>query len=467
MIQPLAEISAPTRALSDYIAQALALPLRDAVAEKASQHVLDTLAAMVSGSRLAPGRTAIAYVRQLGGAPQASVAGSRMVTSCVNAALANGMLAHADETDDSHAPSRNHPGCAVVPAALAVAEMTRAPGEQFLRAVVLGYDVAARVNYALGADAFAFAGRMTHSFGGTFGAGAAAAALLGVDATQARHLLSYCAQQASGVGSSVRDADHIEKAFDFGGMPARNGVTAATMVAAGFTGVDDVFSGERNFLQAYAVEPDAGKLAHGLGQQFEILGTNIKKWSAGSPAQSAIDALLHLMETRGVVAGKIKAITVHLPTGSDRTVDRTPAPDVNVQHLLAMLLIDRTLTFRSIHDHARMGDPAILRLRAKIQVVPSDELLHARPRRQAIVEVETNDGERHSHRIVAVRGTADNAMDQAEIEAKARDLMGNVLGRKRTGTLIAAIRDLAAVKNMARLRPLWQAATPRPTGAAP
>jgi 2-methylcitrate dehydratase PrpD len=466
MIQPLTEISAPTRALSSYIAQALKLRLPDAVAERACHHVLDTLAAMVSGARLAPGRIAIAYVRKLGGTPRASVVGSRIVTSCVNAALANGMLAHADETDDSHAPSRNHPGCAVVPAALAVAEATRASGTQFLRAVVLGYDVAARLNYALGPDAFAFAGRMTHSFGGTFGAGAAAAALLGVDATQARHLLSYCAQQASGVGSSVRDADHIEKAFDFGGMPARNGVTAATMVAAGFTGVDDVFSGERNFLQAYAVEPDPGRLAHGLGQEFEILGTNIKKWSAGSPAQSAIDALLHLMQTHRLAADAIKAITVHLPTGSDRTVDRTPAPDVNVQHLLAMLLIDGTLTFRSIHDHERMGDPAIRKLRARIQVVPSDALLHARPRRQAIVEVETHEGLRHSHRVVAVRGTADNPMDRAEVEAKARDLMGDVLGRKRTDTLTSAIRDLAAVKNMARLRPFWQAATPRPTTGA-
>ena len=467
MIQPLTEISAPTRELSAYIAEALTRPLPAAVEEKARHHILDTVAAMVSGSRLAPGRAAIAYVRKLGGTAEASVAGSRVVTSCVNAALANGMLAHADETDDSHAPSRNHPGCAVVPAALAMAEAVRASGQQFLRAVVLGYDVAARLNYALGPDAFAFAGRMTHSFGGTFGAGAAAAALLGVDATAARHLLSYCAQQASGVGSSVRDGDHIEKAFDFGGMPARNGVTAATMVAAGFTGVDDVFSGERNFFQAYGAEPDPGKLAHGLGQQFEILGTNIKKWSAGSPTQSAIDALLHLMDTHGITADTVKSITVHLPTGSDRTVDRTPAPDVNVQHLLAMLLVDGTLTFHSIHDHERMSDPAILALRARIKVVPSDELLHARPRRQAIVEVDTHDGRRHSHRVVAVRGTADNPMDRAEVEAKARDLMGGILGRKRTDTLIETIRGLAQARNMARLRPLWQAATPRPMGAGP
>src|SRR5260370_25329146 len=119
MIQPLKETSAGTRALAAYIAQAGALQLPAAVEEKARQHVLDTIAAMVSGARLAPGRIVIAYVRRLGGTREASVAGSRVVTSSVNAALANRMLAHADENDDSHAPARNHPGCPGVPAALA------------------------------------------------------------------------------------------------------------------------------------------------------------------------------------------------------------------------------------------------------------------------------------------------------------------------------------------------------------
>jgi 2-methylcitrate dehydratase PrpD len=175
VIEPLREISAPTRRLSAYMADAPHRALPAAVVEKARQHILDTLAAMISGARLRPGRLAIDYVAKLGGARQASVVGTRLLTCPVHAALANGMLAHADETDDSHAPSRNHPGCAVVPAALAVAESTHASGEQLMRAVVLGYDVAARVNYALDADAFAATSRSTHSVGGTFGAGAAAA----------------------------------------------------------------------------------------------------------------------------------------------------------------------------------------------------------------------------------------------------------------------------------------------------
>src|SRR5262245_55034313 len=116
---------------------------------------------MISGTRLRPGQCAIAYVTKLGGAREASVIGTRILTSSVNAALANGMLAHADETDDSHAPSRNHPGCAVIPAALAAAESVHASGEKLMRAVVLGYDVAARVNYALDADAFAATSKST------------------------------------------------------------------------------------------------------------------------------------------------------------------------------------------------------------------------------------------------------------------------------------------------------------------
>jgi 2-methylcitrate dehydratase PrpD len=459
MIQPLQQISPPMRRLGDYVADALARPLPEEVAEKARHHILDTLAAMISGSHLNPGRIAIAYVESLGGTREASVVGTRIRTSAVNAALANGMLAHADETDDSHAPSRNHPGCAIVPAALAVAERAHASGQAFLRAVVLGYDVAARLNYALDADAFAAASRSTHSFGGTFGAGAAAGALLGFDAERVRHLMSLCCQQASGVACNVRDSEHIEKSFDFGGMPARNGVAAATMVAAGVTGVDDVFSGERNFFEAFSPNPNPDLLADGLGERFEIMVTNIKKWSVGSPAQSALDAMTYLMEQEGLALDRVAAIRIHLPTRSARTVDNAPMPDVNVQHLVAMLLVDGKLSFHAIHDRERMSDPAILDVRRRITLVPSEELMHARPRRQAIVDVETTDGRTLSRRTLAVRGTADNPMSRDEVEAKASDLIADVLGAKRAKAIVRAVRGLGDVPDVAALRRLWQPVT--------
>ncbi|MFN4281358.1 MAG: MmgE/PrpD family protein [Alphaproteobacteria bacterium] len=459
MIQSLQEISAPTRALSLYISEAAGRALPPKVVEKAEHHILDTFAAMISGTRLPPGEAALKFAAVLGTADECSIVGGSRAASMIDAALINGMLAHADETDDSHAPSRNHPGCAVIPAALAAAERADASAEAFLRAVVLGYDVAARVNYALGADAFAAASRSTHSFGGCFGAGAAAGSLLGIDALQARHLLSYCAQQASGVGCNVRDSEHIEKAFDFAGMPARNGATAALMVTHGFTGVDDVFSGERNFFEAFSPTPDPAQLVDGLGERFEILGTNIKKWCVGSPAQAALDAMTQIIEAIDVAAADIDKVTIHLPTRSARTVDGAPMPDVNVQHLLAVLLIDRKLTFDSVHDHARMSDPQVLALRRRMKIEPSEELMHARPRRQAIVDVVTRDGAHLSRRAVAVRGTADNPMSRAEVEDKAHDLIAPVLGSDGSRALIDALRGLANRGRLRQMRALW---TPQP-----
>ncbi|HEX2929042.1 MAG TPA: MmgE/PrpD family protein, partial [Candidatus Binatia bacterium] len=146
---PASQISPVMDRLSAYIAAALRRPLPPAVAEKTEHHILDTLAAMISGARLTPGKKAIAYAKTLGGVKEATVIGSRMITTAVNAALANGMLAHADETDDSHAPSLTHPGCGIVPAALAMAEREHRNGVALIRAVALGYDVGCRLTLSL------------------------------------------------------------------------------------------------------------------------------------------------------------------------------------------------------------------------------------------------------------------------------------------------------------------------------
>src|SRR5258705_2404940 len=225
MAKTAAAISPVMRKLSTYIARVPRQALPAKIMERAKYHVLDTLAAMVSGAPLLPGRRAIEYVSALGGVPEAGIVGSRVITSAANAALANGMLAHADETDDAYYLALVHPGCSVVPAALAMAERNRRNGTALLRAVVLGYDVCARISKTLGIERFRSAGHSTHSYGGTFRAAAAAGALNGINGEQARHLLSYAAQQTSGVSWLVPDVEDIGKTFDFCGMPPRHGVT--------------------------------------------------------------------------------------------------------------------------------------------------------------------------------------------------------------------------------------------------
>jgi 2-methylcitrate dehydratase PrpD len=451
------EISAVTRELADYIAGTIRRALPAEVIAKTKLHVLDTLAAMLSGSRLKPGELAAAYVDRLGGRPEATVIGTRILTSAVNAALANGMMGHADETDDSHLAGLFHPGCGIVPAALAVAEQSGLGGQDLIRAVALGYDIGARIAPALGSRRSDTASHSTHSLATLFGAAAAAAALLRLDVTQVRYVLSYTVQQASGVAFWSRDHEHIEKAFDFGGMGARNGVAAATMVAAGFTAVDDPFGGTHNLFTALAASPAPDALVAGLGSRFEIMQASIKKWCVGSPIQAALDALTLLMAEHRLTASNVRRMVVDMPDDRLHIVNDRTIPDICLQHLLALTLADGTLTFASAHDYARMADPAVLAIRGRITVVPSPELTVAVPARQAIVAVETTDGRTLRHRTTAVRGTPDNPMETTEVEDKARDLMGPVVGAARAAQLVKAVASLERMGRVIELRPLLQA----------
>jgi 2-methylcitrate dehydratase PrpD len=447
-------ISPVMRRLSRYIAGAGKRPLPPAVIEKTKHHILDTIAAMVSGSRLLPGKKAISYVRTLGGAKQACVIGSRILTTAVNAALANGMAAHADETDDSHAPSLTHPGCGIVPAALAMAERERRGGHALLRAVALGYDVGCRLTQSLDAHQFREDGHSTHSFGPIFGAAAAASALAGLKESQVRHVLSYTAQQASGLSCWMRDEEHIEKAFDFGGMPARNGVAAAAMVAHGFTGVEDVFAGERSFFAAYGRAPDPEALVRGLGESYEILRTNIKRWSVGSPIQAPLDSLAELIEKNNLRADEVERLVVRVAHQGANTTDNRNMPDICMQHLCAVMLLDGTVTFASSHDEKRMRERQILAIRERIELIGDDALSRAMPSRQGIIEIRLRDGRSLRHHTTAVRGTAENPMTRAEVDAKSYDLIAPVIGRLRARKLCDMIWKLEKLGDVRKLRPL-------------
>ncbi|MDB6168096.1 MAG: MmgE/PrpD family protein, partial [Verrucomicrobia bacterium] len=301
--------------LSAYMGAAAAHELPRDAAEGTKYHILDTIAAMVSGSRLPPGLVALRFAAAHTGENAATVVGSTVLCGAIEAALVNGMLAHSDETDDSHAPSRSHPGSGIVPAALAAGEQFDIDGTRLLRAVALGYDVGTRVTMTLGKPYLSFVNhRSTHQIVVNFGAAAAAACAAGLSAQQMRWVLDYAAQQASGITAWQRDTQHIEKSLCFAGFGARNGTTAALLISSGATGVDDIFSGEDNFFQAFAPEADPAGLIDRLGERHEVLRTNIKKWTVGSPIQAPLDALANLRARRAFEADDVKKVVVRVGT---------------------------------------------------------------------------------------------------------------------------------------------------------
>lgn len=457
------EISSPMLQFSNYMSEAATHALPEEVTEKAKQHILDTFAAMISGSELPPGHAALEFARGYGGKQIATVVASKTVCGPIEAAFANGVLAHSDETDDSHGPSRSHPGVSAVPAAFAAGEQHAISGERFVRAVTLGYDIGTRVSMSLGGPAYqAATHRSTHGTAACFCAGAAAGCAAGLNAAQMRLLLDYTAQQTSGIGAWSRDAEHMEKAFLFAGKPASVGVLIASLIRSGWTGVEDIFSGSDNFYEAFAprengaIKADPAMLVEKLGERYEITRTNIKKWTVGSPIQAPLDAMVLFSQQRSFTADDVKKVVVRVATDEANTVSNREIPDICMEHMIAVMLLDKTVTFRSVHDKARMKDPAVLRQRAKVEIVADPRIDARRPRREAIVELTLNDGTQLTQWIRDVRGTAENPMTRAEVIDKARDLIAPVLGSSAGSKLIEKLLALEALRDVRELRPVLQ-----------
>jgi 2-methylcitrate dehydratase PrpD len=445
-------ISDVTTQLTSYMSQARDKELPDHALEQAKWHVLDTIAAIVSGTELPGGRSALAFARAYGGGKElATVIGDTVLCGPFEAALSNGVCAHADETDDSW-PGGWHPGCSIIPAALAIGEQFGISGAHYLRAAALGYDIGARMLLAI-REGLESTHKATHAVAGVWGAAAAASCAASLNPQQMRWMLDYTAQQCSGIASWYRDIDHIEKGFVYGGMPARNGVTSALLVHSGWNGVDDVLSGRDNFLLANNPKANAELLVDKLGERYEIAGTNLKRWTVGSPIQAPLDAMEALLKQHPLQPDQVQQIL--LRSAPQSVVDNSQPPDINIQYAMALMIIDKSATFRAIHNKPRMQDPAILRLRSKV-------VLEAPPRgrggaaRLPLLEVTLTDGTKVTQDTGAVLGTIENPMTKDQLAGKCVDLMTAVIGADASKRLVDKILDLEKTKDIRELRPLLQ-----------
>jgi 2-methylcitrate dehydratase PrpD len=417
----------------------------------AKHRILDTIAAMVSGAALPPGVKALLFMRTQGGVAEASIVASNIRTTAINAALLNGMLAHADESDDFEPVTKAHPGSAVVPAAFAMAEKERRTGSETIRAVALGYDVGCRFLLALGPDLVRRTHRGAEGYGATMGAMAAAASLARFDETRMRYAISYGAQQVSGLWSWVEDQDHIEKAFDFGGMGARNGVTATVMVQAGFTGVHDVLGGTHNLIQALSTEPKPEALLAGLGDRYFVSESGIKTFPVGYPNQAPLDAFLKLSREHKLTPANVDRIVVHLPEDAVGIVSNSSMTDVNCQYLMATALVNGGVSFEHAHSREHMSDPQIRAAMERVKVIGDPKLNDPAAPRGGLVEVVLTDGRTISRHTRFPPGTKENPLDTEALNAKARDLMGPVLGSQRTEAAIRQLNALEQVRDVGEL----------------
>ena len=458
-------VTAPaTTALARHIASAMDQPLASDVEYRAKQHLLDGLMAILSGATLPPGRIAIAYAKSHGGAGESTVAGGGR-TNVELAAFANAISAHADETDDVNNRARVHPGATVVPAALSVAEAFDRSGSALLKAVALGYDVTCAVNIGAWRSfrAMQRSVRTSHGVGQTFGAAAAAASLEELSLEQNRYVLSYAAQQVAGIATFYRDPEHIGKAFTTSAMQAHAGVRAAELVRHGFTAIEDVFDGSPQVFDAFGEEGDANRMLDNLATTRHVTTTDIKRYPVGGPIQAAAEALERLIETDGLAAGDIESVEARLPSQGAYIVDRRSMPDISLQYILAVLLLDGRLTFQNSHDYERHDSAEVRQIMSRIRAVPDssldvvDESDHSSRRTwRAVVIVVTRDGRTLTERVDVCRGDHENPMSWEELTAKTHMVLAAVMPRTQVDELVQRVWTIEDAVSTREFRPFLE-----------
>jgi 2-methylcitrate dehydratase PrpD len=425
--------------LGTFAAEAQKNGVPDDVAASVQQRVLDILGLCVAAHRLPTSAAALDHVLDQGGHPQATAVGVPTKVTAAQAAFANGVLAHSLDYDDTHLPSVLHPSASVVPAALAAAEHAGATGEQVVRAVAVGLEVAVRLGMAgydeqLGNSVFFEHGQHATSITGAMGSAVAASMLYGSDPV---HALGLTASMASGVIEANRTGGTVKRLHC--GLAAQAGVTAAQLVRRGFTGPPTVLEGRFGFFEAWLhgqFVPAA--VTDGLGQEWSVPGIFFKPYPANHFTHTTVDAGRAFRE-RGITPDQVASVVVGVAGSTARTigepieVKRTPETGYQAQFsgpfaFAAGLLGGGGLgTGLDDYTDALAQDPERRALMAKVDVVADDECNAIYPFQfPAVVTLTTTAGDVLVEKVLTNRGGPARPLSDDELATKFRD---NVAGR--------------------------------------
>jgi 2-methylcitrate dehydratase PrpD len=435
-----------TGALADFIAGFAADALPAPVRARILELVFDGTGCLLAAAdpAFATGALIAAFVRDQGGTPEASVVGHGLRAGCVHAALANGTMGYACDFEPHHPEAILHPIAVMIPTALALGERVGARGAQFLAAVALGCEVEYRVSIALGpAEQYAL-GFHPSAVCGCFGATAAAAWLLELDAEAVTRALGLAACQASGLMAWESDPSENARPFQMG-MAARNGITAALLAAQGFGGPVGIFDHDHTVFKAFSRRPRPELLTESLGERWDgVTGLAIKPYPCVSFLHPALDALFALVAEHDLHPKQIEAIVLRFPRSGVHCVDDNPLKSHCAQYVLPTALVRGRLEVADLFTDRRASDPQIRALSRRVRVEADDGELEARfPARYASeLEVRTTSGKVLRRRNEIARGYPETPMSAAEIEAKFAALVGGGASATRVAALKSALAAL-------------------------
>jgi 2-methylcitrate dehydratase PrpD len=440
-----------TARLGRFVAETAWDALTPALRHEGKRSILNFVGCALGAARDPAVETAARVLQPLSGRAVAALIGRGQRLDAPNAAFVNAIAGNLLDYDDTHLATVIHPTAPVFPAVLALAEQLGRPGRDALLAFVLGAEVECRVGNAVSPGHYDRGWHITATCG-VFGAAAAAAKLLGLDAEVTAHALGIAAGQSSAlVENLVTGAKNVGV-----GASARNGILAALFAQAGYRAAPTAIEGPRGWALAMGDAPKVAAITDGLGERWEFAKNTYKPYPAGIVMHAVIDACLEL-RAGGLRAEDIAAVTVRgdqlLLARGDRPVGNERDAKVSIHHCVAAPLLRGA---GGIAEFAAgfVADPAVIALRAKVRAEVDASL----PRGAATVEVRTIGGETRSATVHHARGSEQHPLSDVDLEAKLRE--NTALG----GTGVdpaAAISALWALDQAASVQPLVQATTAR------
>jgi 2-methylcitrate dehydratase PrpD len=434
-----------TEALSEWLCAQRWQDIPEAVRRKAIDVTYDSVGAMTACSQLPEVVAIVRFLKRMGGTPECTIIGHGGLTSVVNAAMANGSMAHGDEVDPVHLKSvGGHVAAGPVPTAITMGQWLGASGPDVLRAVALGYEVGGRLMTIF----YRERDYVTRRFYPTavvasVSSAVTAGLLLGVKSEQMQVAMCLAAYQAAGPDNMTKDPVHMGKTFQVGAAN-RNGVTAAMLAHDGCHAPLDILDGSHSLFDAYLGAPEAGSdLLKDLGTYYSITDVMHKRYPVGSPNQTYLQGLFGLIDKHGLERRDIAEIEVHIPQRGLRRVPTTRHASISALTVCAIGAAHGSLDFYRLHDPNGAMDPAASKMQQRIKFVGRDDWTDMEAGRHAIVTIRTEDGRTLTQEVWHVPMTA------AELDRKFESLVVPRFGKdksKRAAELLKGIESASTVR---------------------
>jgi aconitate decarboxylase len=422
--------------------------LPPAAIDMARQVTLDGIAVILAGSTepLGVGRISTAYVREMGGHPQASVITGGFKTSMGNAAYANGTMAHALDFDNTWYPL-NHPTSPTLPVVMAIAEHYKLSGKKIIEAIATAFEVQGRVRLAATGLK---TGQGFHKPGttGTFGATAAACKMLGLDKQQTLMAFGLAGSRAGSI--SINTGSMTKSSHS--GHAARMGLECGVLAKMGWTASADVF-GPKGFFDTF-LHGDASPelLIKDFGAPLRMVepGVGFKKHPSNYFTHRPIDAALALREQHGLQAAQIARVKVTFPRFE--YVNR-PQPDTgldgkfSVQYTTALALLDGEISVDSFTNERRFAAD-IVALLPRIELNIDDSIPADFDHMHVIVEVTTTDGRTLTSRVDKLSGWIGSPLSREQRLKKFYTCSRRVLEDGVANQVLEAVEKLETLDNI-------------------